>query len=155
MGINLAHLKYAVVQPALMVINLMSTTALNLVTGTAYVESACEYLKQLGSGPALSLWQIEPDTEQDIWSTYLAYQPVLGLAVRSLLCPGPTTPQLVGNLPYGAAICRIKYRRAPQVLPAYNDAVGMAAYHKLIYNTAAGAAVASANVPLFQAAINA
>jgi hypothetical protein len=156
MGINLAHLKYSVVQPALTAIDLMSSTALNLVTGTACVESGRVYLKQVGGGPALSLWQIEPDTEADIWATYLDYQPALALAVRSLLCPGPTTRQLVGNLPYGAAICRIKYRRAPQVLPAYNDAAGLANYWKTIYNSSLGAGVVdAAHVALFQSAINA
>jgi hypothetical protein len=72
-----------------------------------------------------------------------------------MLSGGATTPQLVGNLPYGAAICRLKYLRAPQALPNPKDAAAMAAYHKQIYNTALGAADFVTNTPLFQQAIDA
>lgn len=154
-GINLSQLKYDVVEPALMTVGLMGTTALNLVTGTALAESGASYLVQLGGGPALGLWQMEPATEQDIWANYLAYQRDLAAKVKGLLTGGATTAQLVGNLPYAAVMCRLKYLRAPQVLPGAKDAAGQAAYHKLIYNTAGGAADAVRNAPLFQSAIEA
>jgi hypothetical protein len=155
-GLYLSHLKYQVIEPALMTIGLMSTTALALVTGTALVESKATYLKQMDTGPALGLWQVEPATEQDIWANYLAYQHDLAAKVRSLLAPGATTMQLVGNLPYGAAICRIKYRRSPLALPESKDALGMATMWKTVYNTAGGAGTADpAHVALFQTAIDA
>jgi hypothetical protein len=154
-GINLQHLKYEVVEPALVAIGLECAAALSLVTGTALAESGAEYLKQIGTGPALGLWQMEPATEQDIWSNFLAYQHDLASKVRGLLTGGATTPQLIGNLPYAAAMCRIKYLRAPDALPAAKDAAGMAAYHKTIYNTAQGAADAATNTPLFEQAIDA
>ena len=153
-GLDLSHLKYDVVEPALTTLGLMSTAALNLVTGTALVESSCTYLTQIGGGPALGLFQMEPATEQDIWTNYLAYQHDLSARVRSLLSPGATTAQLVGNIPYAAVMCRIKYLRAPQAMPGAKDAAGQAAYHKLIYNTAGGAADADTNTPLFQQVID-
>lgn len=154
-GVYLEHLKYDVVEPTLNVLGLNSAAALNLVTGTALAESGGQYLKQLGTGPALGLWEVEPDTEQDCWNNYLAYQHDLAVKLRSLLAPGATTTQLVWNLCYGAAICRIKYLRATDPLPGAKDAAAMAAYHKKIYNTAGGAADADTNTPLFQSAINA
>lgn len=153
-GLSIDHLKYDVVEPVLTTLGLMSTSALNLVTGTALVESQCVYLKQLGTGPALGLFQMEPATEQDIWTNYLAYQHDLKAKVQSLLSPGATTAQLVGNVPYAAAMCRIKYLRAPDALPSAKDAAGMAAYHKTIYNTAGGAADAETNTPLFQSVVD-
>ena len=153
-GLDLSHLKYEVIEPALTTVGLMSTAALNLVVGTALVESSCVYLKQNGGGPALGLFQMEPETEQDIWNSYLGYQHELKAKVQSLLSPGATTAQLVGNLPYAAVMCRIKYLRAPQTLPSAKDAVAMAAYHKTVYNTASGAADAATNTPFFQQVIN-
>ena len=154
-GLSLEHVKYEIVEPALAVIGLMSTTALNLASGTAVAESGLIYLKQIGTGPALGLWQMEPATEQDIWTNFLSYQHDLAQRVKSLLWPGATTPQLVGNLPYAAAMCRIKYLRAPDELPGAKDAAALAAYHKKIYNSAQGAADAAKNTPLFQQAIDA
>ncbi len=154
-GLSLDHLKYEIVEPTLVTIGLLSTAALNLVTGTALVESGCVYLKQLGTGPALGLFQMEPATEQDCWNNYLSYQHNLAALIKGLLWPGATTAQLVGNLPYAAAMCRVKYLRAPDMLPSPKDAAGLAAYHKSIYNSALGAADAETNTPLFQQAIDA
>lgn len=152
-GLYLSHLKYHVIEPTLATLGLNCTVALNLVTGTALVESGAQYLKQNG-GPALGLFQMEPTTEQDIWKNYLAYQPDLATKMRALLAPGETTPQLVWNLAYAAAMCRLKYKRAPEALPAATDAAGMAAYHKQIYNSPLGAANPAKNQPFFAMAIN-
>ena len=158
-GLNLTQLKYDVIEPALVAIGLAGTAALNLVTGTALAESGAAFVKQENGGPALGLWQVEPATEQDTWTNYLGYNTALAAQVRALLWPynsvDQRTQQLIGNLPYGAVVCRLKYRRAAAPLPAYNDAAGMAAYHKAIYNTAAGAANAETNTPLIQQVIDA
>lgn len=152
-GINLTDLKHQVIEPALVAIGLMTVAGLNLVTGTALCESGASALVQM-DGPALGLWQVEPATEQDIWTNFLAYNPMMANQVQSMLSPGATTPQLVWNLVYGAAMCRIKYWRAPAALPAYNDANGMATYWKSVYNTAGGAGVPdAAHVGFFIAAI--
>ncbi|MEE9541175.1 MAG: hypothetical protein V3V85_06750, partial [Candidatus Thorarchaeota archaeon] len=47
--------------------------AVNLLLGTVYQESTINgitHLKQVG-GPALGIYQIEPDTEHDTWENYL------------------------------------------------------------------------------------
>ena len=126
-GINITQLKYDIVEPAIAALGLMSTSALNLVTGTALVESNASLVVQLGGGPALGLWQVEPVTEQDMWSNYLAYQRELSARVRAMLAPGDTTKQLVWNLQYGAAVCRIKYLREKPPLPSAKDADALAA----------------------------
>ena len=158
-GLNLTQLKYDVVEPALCAIGMNSTAALNLVTGTALAESGAVFVKQENGGPALGLWQVEPATEIDCWDNFLGFNTALAAQVKTLLQPYNTvaqrTAQLVANLGYGAAVCRLRYRRARPPLPAWNDAAGMAAYHKQIYNTALGAANAATNTPLFQQAIDA
>lgn len=159
-GLNLAQLKHLIVAPTLTAIGLNSPAAVNLVTGTALVESGAAALSQIGGGPALGLWQMEPFTENDCWGSYLAFQPDLAARVRALMVPAVSaaarTNQLVGNLPYAAAMCRIKYRRAAAPLPAADDAAGLAGYWKAAYNSADGAGlVDAARIALFQQAINA
>lgn len=52
--------------------------AANLLVGTLYQESTVgdyTHLRQLGNGPALGPYQIEPDTHIDRYVSYLAYRP--------------------------------------------------------------------------------
>ena len=57
------QLREQVIAPALAKIDLFSPEAVALVLGTACVESQCgEYIKQMGKGPALGIFQIEPAT---------------------------------------------------------------------------------------------
>lgn len=155
-GINLTDLKYQVVEPALSVIGLNTLAALNLVVGTAVAESSASFLVQSGGGPALGLWQMEPATEQDIWDNFFFYNPTMANQVQSMMAPGATTPQLVWNLLYGASMCRVKFWRSPTLLPAYNDASGMANFWKSAYNTSLGiGSVDTAHIAMFQSAIDA
>lgn len=157
-GILLADLKYQVVEPALVAIGLMTTAGLNLVTGTALAESAAGAagLVQHPSGPALGIFQIEPETEQDIWNGFLASNEAMADRVRSLLAPGDATKQLKGNLSYGAAMARLVYWVSPDPLPAADDAAGLCGMWKSVFNTSAGAGtVDAAHIELFQAAIDA
>lgn len=161
-GIDIGQLKLLVIQPTLAILGqvnprLASAAAVNLLAGTVLVESGGVYLKQLGTGPALGLWQMEPVTHDDIWGTFLVYNPALTTLVQSISGMGkPASTMLIGNLPYAAAMARLKYWRSPVVLPAANDAVGLATAWKQIYNSDLGAgSVDAAHVALFQSAIEA
>jgi hypothetical protein len=121
------------------------------VLGTALVESKAEYLQQI-QGPALGLWQMEPATHDDIWANYLKYQHSLGILVTQLTTGAALTEgalELVGNLYYGAAMCRVHYRRVAEALPHERDAPGMASYWKRFYNTAKGAGTVEKATPRF------
>lgn len=139
---NPRHLQMLVVRPALETIELWSPEAEMLVLGTAAQESRFQYLKQLGTGPALGLWQCEPRTHADIWENYIRYRQELAVKVRATAGHGgastlkPEDDWLVYNLRYAAAICRIHYRRAPDPLP--RDVKGFARYWKRFYNTEQG-----------------
>ncbi len=112
-----------------------------LVLGTLVAESAGRHLRQVGGGPALSLFQIEPRTHDDICMNWLAYRPRLAARIGELAAPWPCprAEQVTGNLYYAAAIARQVYRRAPDPLPAPGDAEDMGGYWKAIYNTPLGA----------------
>ena len=61
--LNVRDLRVEVIRPALRALDLWSPAAEDLVLGTAAQESGLAYLRQIGGGPALGLWQIEPATQ--------------------------------------------------------------------------------------------
>ncbi len=141
--IDISQFTKYIIKPALTVIGHDSPAAVELVLGTALQESRLQYVKQLGNGPALGMFQMEPATHDDIWENYLAYKPELADAVKSLAAPNggghPSANELIGNMWYAAAMCRVHYLRVSDPLPSAGDTPGMAAYWKEHYNTHLGA----------------
>jgi hypothetical protein len=156
-GLFLVHLKSLVVVPTLAALpaGYSSQAAVNLLTGIALVESGAEYLAQIGGGPAIGLWQMEPATHDDCWDNFIRLRPSLVTAMACLMNRQPEYTQLQANLAYACAMARIKIMRAPEALPDANDAPRMSAYHKEFYNTCGGSADSQHNIPVFQQAIDA
>ncbi len=161
MVITVARLR-EIIASALRHIGKYSAAAEQLVLGTAVAESLLTYRRQI-RGPALGLFQMEPATHHDIYINYLRYpgRAELRRKVIGLLSPMPegftnvqtesllsasvaesfakaVVNQLIDNDRYAAAMCRIRYLRAPQALPAADDIKAMAQYWKDHYNTKAG-----------------
>jgi len=136
--LHVEHFKTLIIQPALERIGLYSESASQLLLGTALQESNLRYLKQLGNGPALGLFQMEPATHDDIWNNFLLYRGVLADKVE-VLAPGYDAAPMVWNLIYAAAMCRVHYYRVPEALPAAGDYEAQANYWKRFYNTELGA----------------
>lgn len=127
-----------IIVPALDQIELYSDAAVELLLGTAIQESRLQYLKQLGGGPALGVFQMEPATHDDIWKNYLKFRKKLALDVGRLA--HAINPQsMATDLLYAAAMCRVHYRRVPKPLPPQGDYEAQAAYWKEHYNTYEGA----------------
>ena len=137
--LNVLQFRLNVVRPVLEAIGSHSMAAENLVLGTALQESNTHYLRQLAEGPACGLFQMEPATHDDIWDNYLGYRNELSGQVSSFLVPGrERVEQLIWNLAYATAMCRVHYRRVPEPLPDATDIQGLAAYWKQHYNTSQG-----------------
>ena len=125
-----------VIRPALSKINLWSPSAEELVLGTAIVESGLTYIRQWGDGPALGLWQVEPSTQNDLYTNFLNYRPELGSQLMELRAPNLSMDEnLATNLMYGAAVCRLCYYRKAEALPEAGDIEGQAAFWNQHYNT--------------------
>lgn len=157
LGLDSKQLRLYVVRPALQAIGLWSPTAENLVLGTGIVESKLTYLKQLGAGPALGLFQMEPFTHNDIWRTTL-WGKELGMKVGNLIRPWgstsyPDPAEMISNLNYAAAMCRVHYRRIRAPLPG-NEPEGLAGYWKQYYNTPLGAGTVEKALPAFRFAVD-
>ncbi|MFV3126104.1 hypothetical protein [Niveispirillum sp. KHB5.9] len=145
---SIAYLRHSIVAPALAEVadvarlpHFASEAAIDLVMATAAAESEFSALHQVGGGPALGLWQIEPRTAQDIWVNYLDHRVDLAKAVRRFLHTGSRDQQLASNLAYGAIACRAIYLRRPEPLPRHGDIPGYAAFWKAHYNTPQGKGV--------------
>ena len=137
--LSVTHLQDWVIAPALDKLNLWSRSAEELVLGTAIVESGLTWLRQWGDGPALGLWQVEPSTQNDLYTNFLHYRPELGSKLIELRAAGLSLDEnLTTNLMYGAAVCRLCYYRKPDALPAAGDIEGQAAFWKQHYNTPLG-----------------
>jgi len=135
------HLREYVIKPTLEYIGLYSLAAENLLLGTAAQESKLgTYLHQREAGPALGIYQMEPATHRDIWDNWLAHRPELAGRVKQLIAPWPSpfSQQLVTNLSYATAMCRLHYRRVHDPLPPEDDIEALADYWKRHYNTSAG-----------------
>jgi hypothetical protein len=117
-------------------LDLYSERAVELLMGIAAKESAFGvYLKQLGSGPALGVFQIEPATEKDVWENYLNFRIARSATLVSVTgVNGPNQLHLKGNLIYQIAIARTILWRVPQALPLRTDIRAMAVYWDDHYN---------------------
>lgn len=139
-----------IVHPILVNIDLWSPAAEILLIGTALVESRLTYIHQLG-GPALGLYQMEPDTHDDIWDNVLSYRGYLRDKVRLF---GRNAPEMMYNLAYATIMCRLQYWRQSEGLPSVDSAIDLARYHKKYYNTFAGKTDVRESVKVFQEVID-
>ena len=84
----------------------------------------------------MELWQVDPATYENLYTNYLRYHQNLGMALSELRAAGISMDEnLVGNLLYGVAVCRLIYHRRPEPLPEAGDIEGQSAFWKPYYNT--------------------
>ena len=117
--------------------DLYSESAVELLMLTCAVESNFgTYIEQI-TGPALGVFQMEPNTHNDIWDNYLKYKTELAYSVdrQSIDC---LSAGLRTNLAYAIIMARVHYLRVPVPLPEADDVEGLADYWKRYYNTRLG-----------------
>lgn len=138
MGLSAQQLISLVIRPALEAIELYSPAAAELVLGTACQESNLRYLHQLGHGPAKGLWQMEPATHDDLWTNFINGRAKFREPLKSMsILADPD--EMVWNLLYAAAMCRVHYYRVKAPLPKVGKLEDQARYWKRYYNTVHGA----------------
>lgn len=136
-----------VAKPALMRLDAWSQAAENLCMGTAMTESGLVYIDQKDKadkpGPAYGLCQMEAPTHLDLYDTILLRNKELRRKVLGMVTPFtatiPDPGEMVFNMLYAFAMCRVFYMRVPIALPLEGDAMSLAQYHKKYYNTYLGA----------------
>lgn len=140
MSINKQHLLEHVIRPATEKCGWQSASSDVLLLGTCEIESGCgKYLMQI-NGPAVGIFQMEPFTHDSLMNYELKKTDVQKIFYSSYLSTRimmkPNT--MAWNLYYSALMARAKYITKKEPLPKFNDALGMAEYYKLHYNTPLG-----------------
>lgn len=131
----------SVIHPVLDRMGMNSSAAAKLLMITACHESlGFRYRRQVG-GPALSFFQIEPDTLDDLYENYLKYRPGRQMLLDQYLPDDMTRVEALEKRDdYACAAARLIYARVPAPLPEVGDVAGLAAYCKRYWNTDLGAA---------------
>ena len=117
-----------------------SEAAVELLMLTAAQETHLgKYLHQI-KGPALGVYQMEPNTYNDIWMNYIMYRQNMLDALNILYGASGVDWQLrmQGDLVYQTIMSRIFYMRIPAALPAADEPMSLAHYWKKYYNTKYG-----------------
>lgn len=136
MAININQLIELVIRPALKQMNAYSAAAEQLVAGTAAKESACGFYLHQIKGPALSIYQVEPETYDNLWNQFLTgNNPTRRLILGSCgyISP-PGHDRLVTDLMLATMMCRAKYLWITSPLPNFGDINGQANYWDKYYN---------------------
>lgn len=137
------QLRELIIKPALQDLVMLSESAVELLIFTCAVESnGGSYLKQI-NGPALGIYQMEPEDYNDIWQNYLANNNrlLMMLSTNFEVNRMPSEDRLIYDLRFATAMARIHYERISAPLPLANDVDAIWAYYKQHYNTPSGAAV--------------
>lgn len=140
------HLRLHVIRPTLEYLDSVipySMAAENLLMGTCAQESEMgKYLVQLDDGPAEGIYQIEPDTHDDIIMNFVHYRENIANKIYHLRQSAAfdSSFDMITNLAYATAMCRVHYWRVAEPLPEHDDIEGMAHYYKAYYNTMKGKA---------------
>lgn len=155
--INTDQLREYVIRPVLERMGVYSKAGENLLVLTAAAESRGGfYIHQLGNGPAVSIYQIEPATHDWLWLDYLRRDDKAGIhaGVAAFEIPGlyddHNAWEMAGNLYYATGMCRTKYLTIPEALPDASDDYALAEYWKAYYNTYLGAGEVDEAVRLYR-----
>lgn len=113
-----------------------------LMMATSAQESHCgTYFKQV-KGPALGIYQHEPETIKDDFKNFLDFNPKLAKILRDLQSPAGKKDSdvisVIGNLFYATGLARVHYYRFEEPLPDTIEFEGIWQYYKKYWNTDAG-----------------
>lgn len=132
-----------VIIPVLDKVDMRTAEAEKLLMMTATHESMGFRYRQQINGPALSFFQIEPATLNDLYENYLSFRPDRQAVLDSFLPEGMERLEaLEKNDDYACCAARFIYWRVPEAIPPVADDGKMAAYAKKYWNTEEGKATA-------------
>lgn len=127
-------------RPTLEKMDMHSPAAEKLLLMTACHESGgFVYDRQVG-GPALSYYQIEPATLNDLYGNYLGFRPERQALLDQFMPEGSAREDALMDAVYATAAARLIYTRVPEALPDFADDEAMGRYCKKYWNTEAGKA---------------
>ena len=119
--------------------NMYSDDAAAMIYRTGMVETGYKHLKQMGSGPAIGFFQIEPATMNDVMDNYVEYRPQIKTDLYALgFDEKDSVIRVMGSIVLQVAFCRLCYRRDSKAIPSLENMEAQAKYWKRVYNTKLG-----------------
>lgn len=119
--------------PAAQNLGIYTLPHLQIGFGTCGQESGFQNIRQIGGGPAIGPFQMEPATHNSLIANFVRYRPHIEAALTKLLGNvQPSIDLLMTNQTYAAMMMYIKYMDCPGAIP--DDLEGQAAYYKKYYN---------------------
>lgn len=134
--LNVQQLREYIIRPCLEKLKKWSPEAEELMILTCAQESkGGTYVKQI-EGPALGIYQMEPETHNDLWASYLTHHPDLVFNILNYLEYSriPKAYNLLVNLGYATMMTRVYYLRVPEAIPSAKDIPALARYWNEHYN---------------------
>ncbi len=150
---NITQFRSAVVVPSLSDLQLYSKDAEELLVFTCAVESnGGTYLHQV-NGPAVGIYQIEPNTYTHIWINHIAkHTPLQMMLALKFNIPKMVPVEVMAtDLRFATAMARLFYARFKDPLPKHDDIDGIWDYYKRYYNTSLGKAVKGKSIEAYKA----
>lgn len=141
--LNISQFREYIVKSTLNDLLLYSPEAEELLVFTCANESnGGTYLRQVG-GPALGIFQMEPETYTDIWHNFIKPNGslILKLSTNFDINGIPQPERMIYDLRFATAMARLFYLRINAKLPESNDINSIWSYYKQYYNTIHGKAV--------------
>lgn len=140
--LDIDQFRQYVLSPALSQLQMYSKDAEELLVFTCATESDGGTLLHQINGPAMGIFQCEPNTHNDIWRNFIFNRSdIIAKLTMNFDVPRiPDLSRLVCDLKYATAICRIHYFRVKDKIPAAGDIDAIWDYYKLYYNTPKGKA---------------
>jgi len=133
---NIVQFRESIIQSTLKDLLLYSPEAEELLIFTCACESiGGTFIRQV-KGPALGIYQMEPETYNDIWQNYLRNKTSLTMILFSNFDVNfqPSPDRLIYDLRFATAMTAIFYKRINEKLPAANDVDAIWDYYKRHYN---------------------
>lgn len=96
--------------------------------------------RQMGGGPALGIFQMEPATYWDCWERFVKGRQKLQKMIAYDWNVDPWPTKMAESDDFAILMARVKYRLVPMALPREDDLYQLAAYYKRWWNTPLGAA---------------
>jgi len=109
-----------------------SLAAHQLLLITAILESDCgKYVHQVGGGPAVSIYQIEPATLYDIYDRIIRqkFSRIMVYTRVACLDHEPSLEDMMGNHIIATMMARFNYYGNPLALPKAGDVDGLIRYY--------------------------
>lgn len=150
--LDCSQFRSLIIEPVLSKLQMYSKQAEELLVFTCAAESLGGTLLQQVKGPALGIFQMEPNTYTDIWVNYIHSRNQLAtlLALHFGCNKIPPVERIIYDLHFAAAMARIHFVRCPGKLPDIKDIDGIWDYYKKYYNTDKGKAKKEDSIKKYQ-----